>query len=88
MDFLTFFQRMRRLGGGGEFWWTDEVSPGKCVCGPQETSFKQAAATTINDENSPFFRFLDVTSFKQVATTIDDENLLFPFYTMAGIWAP
>ena len=29
------------MGRRGEFWWTDEVSPGKCVCGPQETSFKQ-----------------------------------------------
>ena len=35
--------------GGGEFWWwTDEVSPRKCVCGPQETSFKHPRNNEIS----------------------------------------
>ena len=42
VDFSNFLpENGETEGREGEFWWTDEVSPGKCVCGPQETSFKQ-----------------------------------------------
>ena len=47
---------------GGEFWWwTDEVSPRKCVCGPQETSFKHPRNNEISAFENIFSHWIYLT---------------------------
>ena len=51
---------------GGEFWWwTDEVSPGKCVCGPQETSFKHPRNNEICAFENLFSHWISSDHFLQ-----------------------